>query len=545
MKREAFLDRIRYEDRPWDVIVIGGGATGLGVAVDAASRGYRTVLLEQADFAEGTSSRSTKLIHGGVRYLRQGNIALVREALRERSRLRDNAPHLVRNLKFMLPAYSRWERPFYGLGLKTYDLLAGRRSFGKSHLLSREQTLEEVPGVEAGGLRGSVVYHDGQFDDARLALTLARTAARHDAAVVNYARVVGLLKAQDKVNGVVARDLESGQELHLYGHAVVNACGVFVDAVRKQDHPGNSDLVRPSQGIHLVLDRSFFPSRHALLIPRTKDGRVLFALPWHGRVLLGTTDTPVSAPALEPLPHTDEIEYLIDHAAHYFERRIAPSDILSAFAGLRPLVNAGNASDTASISRDHVVRISGSGLITVTGGKWTTYRKMAEDVVNAAVRVGGLDARPCVTANLRLHGWQEPREDGETLHAYGSDQADVEAVMREVEHGQERLHPDLPYRRGEVHWAARHEMARTASDVLVRRIPALLLNRHAALASAPAVARILARELGRDEAWTAAQVHAMQQQVAACLPAPYGTPPPVSHTGTASSDPKRNLSEYP
>ncbi len=537
MRREAFLDRIRYEDRPWDVIVIGGGATGLGAAVDAASRGYRTVLLEQADFAEGTSSRSTKLVHGGVRYLRQGNVALVREALRERSRLRDNAPHLVRNLTFMLPAYSRWERPFYGLGLKTYDLLAGRHSFGKSHLLSRAQTLEEIPGVQASGLRGSIVYHDGQFDDARLALTLARTAVRHGAAVVNYARVVGLLKAQDKVNGVVARDLESGQELHLHGHAVVNACGVFVDAVRKQDKPGSSDLVRPSQGIHLVLDRSFFPSRHALLIPRTKDGRVLFALPWHGRVLLGTTDTPVRDPTPEPLARADEIEYLIDHAAHYFERRIAPSDILSAFAGLRPLVNAGDTSDTASISRDHVVRISESGLITVTGGKWTTYRKMAEDVVNAAVRVGGLDTRPCVTADLRLHGWQEPREDGDTLQAYGSDQADVEAVMREVENGRERLHPDVPYRRGEVHWAARHEMARTVSDVLVRRIPALLLNRHAALASAPAVARILAQELGRDETWAAAQVQAMRQQVVACLPAPYGAPLPVSTAEAASSDP--------
>ena len=537
MRREAFLDHIRYEDRPWDVIIIGGGATGLGAAVDAASRGYRTVLLEQADFAEGTSSRSTKLVHGGVRYLRQGNVALVREALRERSRLRDNAPHLVRNLKFMLPAYSRWERPFYGLGLKAYDLLAGRRSFGKSHLLSRARTLEELPGVQAGGLRGSVVYHDGQFDDARLALALARTATRYGAVVVNYARVVGLLKGQGKVKGVVACDLESDQELHLYGHAVVNAGGVLVDTIRRQDEPGSSDLVRPSQGIHLVMDRSFFPSRHALLIPRTKDGRVLFALPWHGRVLLGTTDTPVSVPALEPLPRADEIEYLIEHAARYFERRIAPSDILSAFAGLRPLVSAGNPSDTASISRDHVVLISKSGLITVTGGKWTTYRKMAEDTINTAVQVGGLDARPCVTANLRLHGWQERQEDGEALQVYGSDRADVEAVIREVENGQEWLHPDLPYRRGEVHWAARHEMARTVSDVLVRRTPALLLNRHAALASSPVVAHILAQELGRDEAWAAAQVNAMRQHVDACLPAPYGTQPPVTTTEAASSDP--------
>ena len=529
MRREVFIDHIRDEDRPWDVIIIGGGATGLGAAVDAASRGYRTVLLEQADFAEGTSSRSTKLIHGGVRYLRQGNIALVREALRERNRLCNNAPHLVRHLKFMLPAYSRWERPFYGLGLKTYDLLAGQHSFGKSHLLSRTRTLEELPGVQAWGLRGSVVYHDGQFDDARLALALARTAARHGAVVVNHARVVELLKVQGKVSGVVAYDVESDQELHLLGHTVVNASGVFVDTIRRQDDPGSSDLVRPSQGIHLVVDRSFFPSRHALLIPKTNDGRVLFALPWHNRVLLGTTDTPVSDPVLEPLPRADEIEYLIDHAACYFERRIVPSDILSAYAGLRPLVNPRNARDTATISRDHVVQISKSGLITVTGGKWTTYRKMAEDTIDAAVQVGGLDARPCVTANLRLHGWQESQEDEDTLQAYGSDRAEVEVVMREVEKGQEWLHPDLPYSRGEVYWAARHEMARTVSDVLVRRTPALILHRHAALASAPVVANILAQELGRDEAWVAAQVNAMRQQVEACLPAPYGAQPIASN----------------
>ena len=529
MNREIFIDQIRDEDRPWDVIIIGGGASGLGAAVDAASRGYRTVLLEQGDFAEGTSSRSTKLIHGGVRYLRQGNVALVRAALRERSRLRENAPHLVRNLKFMLPAYSRWERPFYGLGLKTYDLLAGRHSLGRSHLLSRTRTLEELPGVMTSGLRGSVVYHDGQFDDARLALALARTAARHGAVVVNHARVVDLVKAHGRVTGIVACDLESGEELHVHGNAVINAGGVFVDAIRRRDEPASPDLVRTSQGIHLVVDRSFFPSRHALLIPRTCDGRVLFAVPWHERVLLGTTDTPVSGPVLAPIPRADEIEYLIDHAARYFERRIEASDILGAYAGLRPLVNRKGARETASISRDHVVQTSRSGLITVTGGKWTTYRKMAEDTIDAAVQVGGLAARPCITASLRLHGWQESGDGEGTLQAYGSDWADVQAVIREVENGHERLHPDLPYCRGEVHWAARHEMARTVSDVLVRRTPALILNRHAALASARAVARILQLELGRNAAWADAQVKALRRQVEACLPAPYGTPPAAAN----------------
>lgn len=518
MRRDLFIDRIRSDDRPWDVIIIGGGATGLGAAVDAASRGYRTVLLEQGDFASGTSSRSTKLIHGGVRYLRQGNIALVREALRERSLIRMNAPHLVRNLKFMLPAYSRWDRPFYGLGLKMYDLLAGRHSLGRSHLLSRDRTLEALPGARCSGLRGSIVYHDCEFDDARLALALARTAAEHGAALVNYTQAVGLVKSRGRVNGVIARDLESDQELHLHGRVVVNACGVFVDRIRKHDAPACRDLVRPSQGIHLIVNRSFFPSAHALLIPKTSDGRVLFAIPWHDRVLLGTTDTPVDAATLHPRPLTEEIEYLLDHAARYFEQPIGLSDILGAYAGLRPLVSQRSTGSTAAISRDHVVRVSNSGLITVTGGKWTTYRKMAKDTVDAVVSVGGLDTRPCVTSDLRLHGWMECGEDKSPLRVYGSDRSGVEAVTAGVKNGRERLHPELVYTRGEVHWAVRYEMARTASDVLARRMPVLHLNRHAAIAAAPVVADILADELGRDDAWTAAQINSVREQAESSLP---------------------------
>ncbi|MDE2730260.1 MAG: glycerol-3-phosphate dehydrogenase/oxidase [Bacteroidota bacterium] len=525
MRRELFIDRIRSEDRLWDVIIIGGGATGLGAAVDAASRGFRTVLLEQSDFASGTSSRSTKLIHGGVRYLRQGNLSLVREALRERSRLFRNAPHLVRNLKFMLPAYSRWERPFYGMGLKAYDLLAGRQSLGKSHLVSRACTLNALPGIRSGGLRGSVAYHDGQFDDARMAVVLARTAVTYGAAVVNHVRVAGLLKAHGRVNGVVARDLETGTEMCVAGHAVVNATGVTVDAIRRMDRPQAPAMVRPSQGIHVVVNRSVYPSRHALLIPRTTDGRVLFAVPWLGRVLLGTTDTPVHETVLEPFPGLAEIEYLINHAAGYLERRITPSDVQGAYAGLRPLVRKSDDQDTAAIARDHVVRISKSGLITVAGGKWTTYRRMAEAAINTATQVGGLEVRPCITKNLPLHGWQPPADEGKTLHRYGSDRSQVEAVIGDVNNGEVRLHPDLPYLRGEVHWAVRHEMARTVSDVLVRRIPLLILHHKAALACTPVVARILAKELGRDEAWIEAQIEAMDRLAAACLPAPYGAQP--------------------
>ena len=533
MRREHLLDRIRGEEGPWDVVIIGGGATGLGAATDAAARGYRTVLLEQSDFAAGTSSRSTKLVHGGVRYLRQGNVALVREALRERSRLRDNAPHLVRNLTFILPAYAWWERPWFGLGLKTYDFLAGRCSFGKSRILTRAETLSAVPGVRPGGLRGGISYQDGQFDDARLALALARTAVSHGAVAVNYVRVDALLKSNGRTNGVVARDLESGEELHVRGRAVINAAGVFVDSVRRLDEPDCQSLVRPSQGIHLVVDRAFFPSRNALLIPRTEDERVLFALPWRSRVLIGTTDTPTEEPAAEPIPRADEIGYLIDHAALYLERKLKPEDILGAFAGLRPLVNEAGARETASISREHVVSISKSGLITVAGGKWTTYRQIAEDAIDKAIAIGGLGVRSCVTAGLRLHGWQKRQGHSGPLSVYGADLPSVESVLREVEKGREWLHPDLPYCRGEVHWAARQEMARTVSDVLVRRMPALYLNRNAALSAAPDVASILAQELGRDAAWKAQQVETMRQQVGACLPAPYGKPIPASSGGQA------------
>ena len=522
MRRDLFIDRIRSDDRLWDVIIIGGGATGLGAAVDAASRGYRTVLLEQSDFASGTSSRSTKLIHGGVRYLRQGNLSLVREALRERSRLFRNAPHLVHNLKFILPAYSRWETAFYGMGLKAYDLLAGRQTLGKSHLVSRARTLNDLPGIESSGLRGSVAYHDGQFDDARLAVALARTAVTHGAAVLNQARVAGLLKANGKVTGVIARDLESGTEIRVSGHTVVNATGVYVDAIRRMDSPEIPTLVRPSQGIHLVIDRSLFPSRHALLIPKTTDGRVLFAVPWQGRVLLGTTDTPVPETVLEPFPSLSEIEYLINHAARYLEHRIKPSDVQGAFAGLRPLVQERDEQDTAAISRDHVVRIAKSGLITVAGGKWTTYRKMAEAAINTAAQVGGLEVRPCITANLPLHGWQAPTDDGETLQRYGSDRPFVKDMIGNVEGGQVPLHPELPYLKGEVYWAVRCEMARTVSDVLVRRMPVLILHRKAALECAPVVAQIMAQELERDQAWVEAQIDAIKRQAAACVPAPYG-----------------------
>ncbi len=518
MNRDVFLERIRGEHQPWDVAIIGGGATGLGAAVDAASRGYRTLLLEQGDFAQGTSSRSTKLVHGGVRYLQQGNVSLVMEALRERGRLFENAPHLVLNRRFVLPAYSWWERSYYGIGLKLYDVLAGKRSFGKSRLLSKRETLRELPGIVEEQLRGGVAYHDGQFDDARLAIALALTAADLGATLVNYARVEGLLKSEGRVSGVVARDLESEDQFEIPARAVVNATGVFVDGIRRIDDAAARNLVSPSQGIHVVLDRAFLPSESALLIPRTEDGRVLFAVPWHERLLLGTTDTPVADVSLDPQPLDEEIDYLLSYAARYLKRAPSRSDVVSTFAGLRPLVGSDDDSDTASISRDHVVRISKSGLITVTGGKWTTYRKMGEDTIDEAARVGELPDRPSATADLRLHGWIRGVTNAGPLDVYGSDRSQVERTLDEEERGKESLHRRLPYHRGEVVWAARCEMARTIEDVLSRRLRALLLDAHAALESAPAVADLMAGELGRDEDWKQSQIEAFERLAGKYLP---------------------------
>jgi len=525
MNRERSLARLAGElaaRRPWDVLVIGGGATGLGAAVDAAARGYRTALLEGYDFAKGTSSRSTKLAHGGVRYLRQGDLSLVIEALHERGLLLRNAPHLVRHLRFVVPSYEWWEGPFYGAGLKVYDLLAGRLGLGPSRQLSRAETLALLPTVEPAGLRGGVVYHDAQFDDARLAVTLARTLDDLGGVPVNAVRVVGLLKAAGPhgshglIAGVTARDEESGETFEVPARVVINATGVFADAVRRLDEPGVEPLLAPSQGVHLVLDQRFLPGDSAILVPHTDDGRVLFAVPWLGRVIVGTTDTPVAAAALEPRPLPQEIEFLLGHAGRYLTGHPRASDVLSCFAGLRPLIaaaggrHASDASDasgvggasggasggTAALRRDHLVQVAPSGLVTITGGKWTTYRRMGQDAVDAAAAVAGLPDRPSVTATLRLHALDDPELAG--------------LVAERPEWG-ERLHPRLPYRAADVVRAARHEMARSVEDALARRTRALLLDARASVEAAPRAAALLAAELGRDDAWQRRQVAAYRE----------------------------------
>jgi glycerol-3-phosphate dehydrogenase len=505
MTRDDALARIATETE-WDILIVGGGATGLGAAVEAASRGYRTLLLESGDFGCGTSSRSTKLVHGGVRYLQQGNIALVLDALHERGLLLQNAPHLVFNQSFVVPLYDWWEGPFYGAGLKLYDMLAGKLGFGPSQLLSRSETLAQIPTIEAHGLRGGVIYHDGQFDDARLAVTLALTCADLGGTILNKCPVLGLLKTQGHVCGVQARDNESGRELEIRAKVIINATGPYCDSLRRLDDPASAPLIAPSQGVHLVLPREFLPGASAIMVPHTDDGRILFAVPWHERVIVGTTDTPVTSIDTEPRALAAEIAFLLEHAARYLSRDPVASDILSIFAGLRPLVKNGNSHDTASLSRDHTLLIAPSGLVTITGGKWTTYRKMGEDTVTAAARLAGLVERPSRTSELPLHG--ATAEPHPQWTVYGTDAVELESLCTTRPQLRAPLHPRLPYTAAEVVWAARFEWARSIEDVLSRRTRALLLDARAASECAPEVAALMAAELGRDAAWQAEQVAA-------------------------------------
>jgi glycerol-3-phosphate dehydrogenase len=500
------LSQIEERADDWDLVIIGGGATGVGIAIDAAARGYSVALLEQADFGKGTSSRSTKLIHGGVRYLQQGNLPLVMEALKERGVLRRNAPHIVQELPFVVPNYQWWEAPFYGIGMRVYDVLAGKYGFGPSANLTLEETVERLPTIETGGLRGGVIYHDGQFDDARLLIHMVITAAEQGAVLANYTRVTGFLKdAAGFVRGVVAEDTESGKVLELGARVVINATGVFSDGVRLLDDPQTTPIIRPSQGVHLVLDRSFLPGKSAIMVPHTDDGRILFAIPWRDRVLIGTTDTPVQAAALEPIALEEEIEFLLAHAVRYLTKDPARRDVLSVFSGLRPLVG-GQAVDTAALSREHTILVARSGLVTIAGGKWTTYRKMAEDVVDHAATLAELEQRQCTTRDLPIHGFHTSAEEFGTLAPYGADAPALQALIAERPEFAEPLHPRLDACAGEVVWAARHEMARTVDDVLARRTRSLLLDARAALEASPTVARIMASELRRDDGWASAQV---------------------------------------
>ncbi len=511
MNRTEMWRRIEDHPKTWDMIVVGGGATGVGVAIDAASRGYGVLLLEQNDFGKGTSSRSTKLAHGGVRYLEQGNIGLVMQALKERGLLLQNAPHLVRDLAFIVPNYDWWEAPFYGIGLKLYQLLAGKYGFGTSRVLSREETLEHLPTVKTDGLRGGAVYYDGQFDDARLLIHMVATAFEQGATLLNYVEVTGLTKdTQGFVNGVSARDAETGNGFRAAAKVVINATGAFSDLLRRKAEPSSSPMIAPSQGIHLVFDSSFLQGQSAIMVPHTSDGRVLFAIPWHGHTLVGTTDTPIAAATLEPVAMDQEIKFVLATAGQYLTKAPTRDDVLSVFAGIRPLVRATGVANTAALSRDDVIHIDRSGLVTICGGKWTTYRHMAEDCVDQAATLAQLPEKPCVTHHLHIHGSQDAAKQFGSLAVYGSDVHEIRKLIETDARLGEPLHSALPYVKAEVAWAVRQEMARTVEDVLARRTRALFLNARAALAMAPAVAELMASELGWDEVTRTKQLAAFR-----------------------------------
>jgi glycerol-3-phosphate dehydrogenase len=492
MNRKEIINNIKNRSKPWDFIIIGGGATGIGCAVDAASRGFDVLLLEQSDFGKGTSSRSTKLVHGGVRYLAQGNLSLVREALKERGILLKNAPHLVRSMKFIVPCYSLWQKFFYGTGLKIYNFLSGKYGFGKSRILSKKETIEHLPNIKQENLSGGVLYFDGQFDDTRLLIDLTKTAIGKGAVLLNYVRVFGFAKnSSGKVCGVNFTDEETGELFEAKAKVVINATGAFCDSIRKFSDNNSKNMIAPSQGIHLVFDKKFLNSDDAIMIPKTSDGRVLFAIPFHNKTLVGTTDTPIEKAELEPQAFENEIEFILETAKNYLTKSPKREDILSIFVGIRPLVKFTDAKNTAALSRDHTIEIDEANLLTIAGGKWTTYRAMAEDAVNQAIKLGYLPNKKCVTENLKI-------EDEKSVI--------VKKLIEENPDLAEKIHEDFEYQKAEIIYALRNEMARKIEDILARRTRILFLDARAALESAPLIADIMAKELNKDDEWVESQI---------------------------------------
>lgn len=508
--RDNILHQLSQGDDTFDCIIVGGGATGIGIALEAATRGYRTLLLEKSDFTKSTSSKSTKLLHGGVRYLEQGNIALVREACIERGRLLKNAPHLAKNQPFIIPAFGLYHEILYTVGLTLYDLLAGKHSLGRSKRISKRKTLERIPTLDPTKLTAGIVYYDGQFDDSRLAINVIQTAMEAGALALNYMSVDGLLKdAAGLVNGVMAKDIESGLIYEVKARCIINATGVFTDDVLLMDKPGSRPLIKPSQGVHIVLDKSFLPGDSAMMIPKTDDGRVLFAVPWHNKVVVGTTDTPLEKASLEPVALDSEVDFILNTASRYLTKTPTRADVLSVFAGLRPLAApSGDGKNTKEISRSHKIVVSESQLLTMIGGKWTTFRKMAEDMVNKVEEVKGWKKTKSKTKNYKIHGFTKDSDFNNPLYVYGSDREKLLKVEEEFQdNGAERLISQVfPLYRSQVIWAVRHEMARTVEDVLSRRIRCLFLDARESIRIAPQVASIMAREMGKDQAWVQQQL---------------------------------------
>lgn len=505
MVRTNMLEQLK-EPIEWDIIIIGGGATGLGAAVDAASRGYKTLLVEQHDFAKGTSSRSTKLVHGGVRYLQQGNIKLIREALKERGLLLQNAPHVCQPMQFVLPVYSWYKKWYYGIGLMLYDFISDNNSLGKTTIVSARRVKELLPAIRDANLKGGILYYDGRFDDARLAVNLAQTAAFYGATILNYCKVVDLIKKGDQITGISCRDKLCQHIYKVNGKVIINATGVFTDSILQMESTDSKPIVSVSQGVHIVIDNKFFPGSKALMVPETSDGRVLFAVPWNNKIMVGTTDTPVEKVSLDPIPLTGEIDFIIEHFNKYSIAAITRKNILSVFAGLRPLVSIKQVSNTSILPRDHVILVSKMGLVTITGGKWTTYRKMAQEVVDKAIYSAGLPIKKCRTEKINIHGFTANLHLNNHLHVYGADIESIQSLAHENAELQELIHPGYPYIKAQIKWAVQNEMAMTVEDFLARRIRLLFLDARAAIKAAPLVAEIMGRELGTSPAWGVEQV---------------------------------------
>ena len=506
MKRNLLLNHIKTTP-VWDVVIIGGGASGLGAAIDATSRGLKTILLEQYDFTKGTSSRSTKLVHGGVRYLAQGNISLVFEALKERGRLLQNAPHLVTNTSFLIPAYKWWSIPFYTIGLSVYDLLAGRLSFGRSHPVSKSQTLKDIPTLIKNKLKGSTLYHDGQFDDARLGINMVQTINENGGTAINYFKVNDLVKTNGKITGVKATDTETNEEYTISTKVVVNATGIFVDEILQKDNPNARHVILPSQGVHLVIGKEFLPTDYAIMIPKTSDGRILFAVPWHDKVILGTTDVKKNKSVIEPMATSEEVDFILETAGRFLEKKPTRADVKSVYAGLRPLAAPKReGGKTKEISRSHKIMESKSGLITIIGGKWTTYRRIGEDIIDKVVRQLKLKNVKSATEDLQIHGYKTDVDFSDPLYFYGSDIDLIQKLIEEDATLNEWLSESLKIKKAQVVLACRNEMARKVEDVLARRTRALFLDAAESIRIAPMVAMILAKELDQNKDWEQNQI---------------------------------------
>jgi glycerol-3-phosphate dehydrogenase len=509
MNREEELYILSHE-KEYDIIIIGGGATGLGCAVDAASRGFKTLLLEKSDFAKGTSSRSTKLVHGGVRYLAQGNIRLVKDGLLERGRLLQNAPHVCHKLAFVMPSYKWWHKWFYGTGLWWYEFLSGELSLGKTRLLSKKQTLDFLPDLIIRHINGGVLYFDGQFDDCRLAVDLAQTAIEQGATVINYCGVTGFLKKGTDITGVLAKDKISGKEIEIKAKVVINATGVFADELLQMAEGQSENTIAPSQGIHLVVDKHFFKGDAGMMMPKTDDGRVIYFIPWQGKVILGTTDTPVEDILDDPRPLKEEVDFVINHFNRYAATNIEYKDVKSVFVGLRPLAKVKGVLKTKVMPRDHVIKVFPSGLVHVTGGKWTSYRSMAKHAINRAIQSSELEFMPCETRHLKIHGWTEIKNETH-LSVYGTDAAAITQMMADDVSLSAKIHALYPYTKAEILWIIENEMVSTVEDILARRIRLLFLDARAAMEAAPMIASLLASHNGKDKQWEKEQLESFNE----------------------------------